>query len=178
MVTEEPSTAIRLHAPAPPGEPLDTQALRGVYARFPTGVMAVCALRDGDPIGFAASSFNTISLDPPLVVVSVQSGSQTWPRLAESPRIGLSVLASDQGELCRRLAGRPFDRFVGAPWVATEEGAVLVEGAAAWLECDIAKEVTVGDHEMAILRVRRMATNGEKHPLVFSDGQFHQLAQP
>lgn len=168
------TTSIDLLSPSASGP--ETEGLRGVYGRFPTGVMAICAMHEDDPVGFAASSFNTVSMSPPLVAVSVQRGSGTWPLLAASPRIGLSVLADDQLALCTQLSKRTFDRFVGAEWSATADGAVLVEGAAAWLECSLDEAIPVGDHEMAILRVRRFACNGDKRPLVFHDSRFHGLA--
>lgn len=129
------------------------------------------------PVGFAASSFNTVSAEPPLVAVCIQAGSSTWPLLAASPRIGLSVLASNQEELCRQLAARgSFDRFTGAGWSATRNGAVLIAGAAAWLECNIHDLWAVGDHELVILRVRRHRANGDVAPLVFHASGFRGLA--
>lgn len=170
------SASIDPLSPSVPEPGLDARGLRGVYARFPTGVMAICAMYAGEPVGFVASSFNTVSMAPPLVVVSIQQGSSTWPLLAASPRIGLSVLADDQQGLCTQLAARTFDRFVGAEWSTTREGAVLVEGAAAWLECTLDDVIPVGDHDMAILRVRRFDSFRDKRPLVFHDGGFHGLS--
>ena len=159
-----------------PGGDTDIKALRSVYGRFPTGVMAVCAMHEGDPVGFAVSSFNTVSAEPPLVSICVQRGSSTWPLLASSPMIGLSVLAAAQQALCRQLAARNhFDRFTGAGWSATRNGAVLIADAAAWLECDLQDVLTVGDHELVILQVRRHRANPDVPPLVFHASQFHSL---
>lgn len=153
----------------------DSQALRGVYGQFPTGVMAVGAMHDGDPVGFAVSSFNTVSAQPPLVAVCVQRTSSTWPLIAASPRIGLSVLAQAQESLCRNLAAQRFDRFSGAGWSATRNGAVLIADAAAWLECNIHAVMPVGDHELVILRVRRHRANEGVAPLVFHASGFRGL---
>jgi flavin reductase (DIM6/NTAB) family NADH-FMN oxidoreductase RutF len=166
---------IELLAAGLPGESLDIAGLRGVYGRFPTGVMAVAALSDREPIGLTVSSFNTVSMVPPLVVISIQAGSATWPLIEASPRLGLSVMATDQLALSKQLAGKS-DRFAGVAWSATQHGAVLIEGAAAWLECNVEKVVTVGDHDMAILHVQRFAANGDKAPLVFHDSNYHGLA--
>ncbi|MGH3251148.1 MAG: flavin reductase family protein [Trebonia sp.] len=154
----------------------DSKVLRGVYGQFPTGVMAMCAMHDGDPAGFAVSSFNTVSAQPPLVAVCVQRGSTTWPLLAASPRIGLSVLAQGQESLCRNLAaGNHFDRFTGAGWSATRNGAVLIADAAAWLECNIHALMPFGDHELVVLRVRRHRANEGAAPLVFHASGFRGL---
>jgi flavin reductase (DIM6/NTAB) family NADH-FMN oxidoreductase RutF len=154
----------------------DPTALRGVYGHFPTGVMAMCAMHDGGPAGFAVSSFNTISIEPPLVAVCVQEGSSTWPFLAASPRIGLSVLAANQEVLCRNLARRGrFDRFSGAGWSATPHGAVLIADAAAWLECDIHDIARYGDHDLVVLAVLRHRANDGVAPLVFHASAFRGL---
>jgi flavin reductase (DIM6/NTAB) family NADH-FMN oxidoreductase RutF len=159
----------------------DADALRRVYGRFPTGVMAVCAMHDGDPAGFAASSFVVVSAEPPLVAVCVQRGSATWPVVSSSPGIGLSVLSAGQDRLCRQLAARgavnrlTSDRFIGAGWSATANGAVLIEGATAWLECAIYSVSMAGDHELVLMKVRRHAVNGEVAPLVFHASGFRQL---
>jgi flavin reductase (DIM6/NTAB) family NADH-FMN oxidoreductase RutF len=154
----------------------DTDALRRVYGRFPTGVMAVCAMRDGDPVGFAASSFVVVSAEPPLVAVCVQRGSTTWPLISASPSIGLSVLSAGQDRLCRQLAARGgFDRFIGAGWSATTHGAVLIEGAAAWLECSIYNVSPAGDHKLALMKVRRHGVNDDAAPLVFHASGFRRL---
>jgi flavin reductase (DIM6/NTAB) family NADH-FMN oxidoreductase RutF len=158
-----------------PGQ-TDTDALRRVYGRFPTGVMAVCAMRDGDPAGFAASSFVVVSAQPPLVAVCVQRGSASWSLISASPSVGLSVLSAGQDQLCRQLAARGgFDKFIGAGWSATANGAVLIEGATAWLECAIYSVSLAGDHDLVLMKVRRHSVNGDVAPLVFHASGFHQL---
>ena len=72
-------------------DPAKNSALRRVYGSHPGGVTAVCALRDGAPVGIVASSLVGVSMDPPLVSVCVQHTSTTWPLLADRPRTGLSV---------------------------------------------------------------------------------------
>lgn len=159
---------------------VDNQRLRRVYGRFPTGVTALCALEDGTPVGLAASSFNTVSADPPLVSVALQSGSTTWPKLVASPRIGISVFADDQGPLARQMAGHG-DRFAGTATTSSEAGAVFVDGAAAWYEVVIEAVHTIGDHDVAILRVERHGADAAKKPLIFGDSRFQrgvELAPP
>lgn len=84
----------------------DVMALRTAYANLPSGVTAVCAEIDGELVGMAASSFTAVSLDPPLVSVCAMNGSRTWRRLQDTPRLGVSVLAADQGTLCRTLGAK------------------------------------------------------------------------
>ncbi|MBB3664260.1 flavin reductase (DIM6/NTAB) family NADH-FMN oxidoreductase RutF [Prauserella sediminis] len=161
-----------------PNGTVDTDAVRATFARFPSGVTAVCALdADGTPIGLAASSFVGVSLDPPLVGVCVQYTSTTWPRLAHRPRLGLSVLAASQDRTCRQLAAKTGDRFAGLDWHATDDGALLLQGATAWLDCSIERTVPAGDHEFVLFRVHEQGSQPQRGPLVFHASGFHTLSR-
>ncbi|WP_338889243.1 flavin reductase family protein [Rhodococcus sovatensis] len=152
----------------------DSRALRGTYGCFPSGVIALASMRGGAPVGLAASSFTSISVSPPIVMVSVQSTSTTWPLLADRPALGLSVLSSHQGAQCRQLAGPSADRFSGVAWTSTEAGAVLLDDALAWLVCSIDRVIRAGDHEIVLLRVHQHAAESGA-PLVFHGSIFRSL---
>lgn len=153
----------------------DPAQLRRAFGCFPSGVTAVCALDDEVPVGIAASSFTSVSMDPALVSVCVQNTSTTWPRLRSLPRLGLSVLAEDQNEACRTLALKTGDRFAGIEWTAVAEGAVLVHGAVLHLDCSIHQEVPAGDHVIVLLAVHALRAEPERAPLVFHGSRFRQL---
>jgi flavin reductase (DIM6/NTAB) family NADH-FMN oxidoreductase RutF len=155
----------------------DPVSLRAAFSTFPSGVTSICAVRDGSPIGMAASSFVSVSLDPPLVSVCVQRTSATWPVLAKCRRIGVSVLSSSQGDICRKLASRIEERLCGVPHSVTEQGAVLIEGAASWLECSVHQVFEAGDHDVVLLRVQDFQINAGVPPLVFHASGFHSLAE-
>jgi flavin reductase (DIM6/NTAB) family NADH-FMN oxidoreductase RutF len=150
-------------------------ALRRVFSTFPTGVVAVAALVDGRPAGMAASSFVSVSLEPPLVSVCVAHTSTTWPLLRERPRLGISVLGAHQEAAGRQLAGRG-DRFAGLPWHATDDGAVLLRGASAWLDCAIENQIPAGDHDMILLRVHDLSADLRIPPLVFHASAYRRLS--
>lgn len=156
--------------------PIDQSTLRQAFGRFPTGVAAVCALADGEPIGMAASSFTSVSLDPPLVLLCVAHTSTTWPRLATREHLGLSVLGEGHEDAGRALAAKGVDRFAGIEWEATPAGAVLVHGASAWFECVVHDVVRGGDHDVVLLRVDALRVFPEVPPLVFHASQFRRLA--
>jgi hypothetical protein len=101
----------------------DPVALKQVYGSFPSGVTAVCAYLDGGPVGIAASSFTSVSIDPPLVSLCVQRSSTTWPTLSCAPRLGVSVRGETHDVACRQIAARTGDRFAGIRWDRTEDGA-------------------------------------------------------
>ncbi|GAA4556897.1 flavin reductase family protein [Pseudonocardia xishanensis] len=153
---------------------LDRAELRRTFAHFPSGVVAVCAQVDGTPVGMAASSFTSVSLVPPLVSVCVDHGSTTWPVLQSAGVLGISVLSAEQAAAGRQLSRRGVDRFEGVRLRHAPSGAVLVEGAAAWLECRVDDVVLAGDHDIVVMEVTRTATNGGD-PLVFHDSRFRRL---
>ncbi len=154
------------------------RALRDAFGRFPSGVVSVCARVDGQPVGMAVSSFTSVSLDPPLVLVCVDRASSTWPRLHEAGehgRLGVSVLGEAHDATARQLASRTADRFAGLGLVDAGEGALLVEGATAWLECSVEAELPGGDHVVVLLRVHAHRTL-ETGPLVFHASTFTTVA--
>lgn len=157
---------------------LTPDVLRGAFATFPSGITAVAAIRDGRPRGLAASSFTSVSLDPPLVSVCIARTSTTWPALRTAPRLGLSVLAQEHGRIARSLAARGIDRFADVSWERTLQGAVFVDGSALWLDCTRYDELPAGDHEIVLLCVQQLWTYPEVSPLVFHGSKFRQLRTP
>jgi flavin reductase (DIM6/NTAB) family NADH-FMN oxidoreductase RutF len=150
--------------------------LRQVYGCFPSGVTAICALEGDEPVGIAASSFTSVSLEPGLVSVCVQNTSATWPRLRRMHRLGISVLAEHHNDACRTLSLKTGDRFAEIDWSASPAGAIFVHDAAAWLECSIHREVQAGDHAVVLLAVHALRADPDRPPLVFHGSRFRQLA--
>lgn len=167
-----PEVAPEVPAPAPISDEL---ALRQAFGLFPTGVLSVAAVIDNEPVGLAVTSFTSVSLDPPLVSICVARTSKTWPRLAEQPRIGVSVLASEHDLLCRRLASQAPDRFRDAQWSASEQGAVRIEGSALWLECEVISTLEGGDHEIVLMEVKESQLFPDVTPLIFHLSQLRGL---
>ncbi|MFI5627000.1 flavin reductase family protein [Nocardioides sp. NPDC051685] len=155
-----------------------TPTLRAAYGCFPSGVIAVCALRNGQPVGMAASSFVAVSMEPALVSVCVQHTSTTWPQLADRPRLGLSVLGAGHDAACLQLAAKTGNRFAGLDWSATDDGAVFLQESATWLDCSIDQIVPAGDHDIVLLRVEGLEIHEGVGPLVYHASGFHNLRQP
>jgi flavin reductase (DIM6/NTAB) family NADH-FMN oxidoreductase RutF len=160
----------------PVDDQFDQALLRQAFSCFPSGVTAFCGMLDGSPEGMAASSFTTVSLDPPLVSVCIAKTSTTWPRLAKLRRFGLSVLAGEHGPIARALASKTGNRFGGVAWTAAESGAVFVHGATLWLECGPFKRVEAGDHEIVILQIVSLAAYPDVTPMIFHRSGFRELA--
>ncbi len=155
---------------------IEVAQLRRAFGCFPSGVTAVCSRGADLPIGLAASSFTSVSVEPPLVSVCMQHSSTTWPVLRDRPRLGLSVLAEGQDEICARLASKTGDRFAGTSWFASPDGAVFVHGATLWLDCTIHAEVPSGDHDIVLLNIHGISADPDVLPLVFHGSRFRRLA--
>ncbi|CAG6399075.1 flavin reductase family protein [Streptomyces cocklensis] len=162
----------------PEEQVLTPARLRQVFGAFPTGVTAIAALVDGIPVGLTANSFTAVSLDPPLVSVCVAHTSTTWPLLAGRARLGVTVLSAAQERACTQLASRSDDRFAGLDWHATEDGAVLLDGAGAWFDTSVEQHIRAGDHDIVLLRIRALDADHAVPPLVFHGSRFRRLEQP
>jgi flavin reductase (DIM6/NTAB) family NADH-FMN oxidoreductase RutF len=157
---------------------LDPGRLRQAFGFFPTGVVALAAALDGRPIGLAASSFTSVSLDPPLVSVNLANTSKTWPDLRRSPHLGVTVLANHHESVCRQLAGPVEHRFDGVDYSVSQQGAVTLDDGLARFDCTIYREVAAGDHVLVLLRLHAVNHVDAGNPLVFHRSGFGQLDQP
>jgi flavin reductase (DIM6/NTAB) family NADH-FMN oxidoreductase RutF len=153
---------------------LDPAALRQAFGVFPSGVVAVAAVIDASPVGLAASSFTSVSLEPPLVSFSIAKSSKTWPDLRRASHLGITVLAEHQGDACRKLAGPVDDRFTDLAITITDEGALLLAEGLAHFGCTVYREVEAGDHMLVLLRLHSVEHIAGQ-PLVFHRSAFTRL---
>lgn len=154
---------------------LDQRRLRDAFGVFPSGVVAVAATVDGAPVGLAASSFTSVSVDPPLVCISVARTSKTWPDLRRSSHLGVTILAEHHGEVCRQLAGPVHQRFDGLGVSASDHGALTLDEGLARFDCTIYREVEAGDHIIVLLQLHAVE-HSVGQPLVFHRSAFGRLA--
>jgi flavin reductase (DIM6/NTAB) family NADH-FMN oxidoreductase RutF len=167
-----------LHMPT--NQDLDPVRLRTAFGVFPSGVVAVAAEVDGRPTGLAASSFTSVSLDPPLVSFSIANTSKTWPDLRRADRLGVTVLSQHQDDVCRQLAGPVDQRFDGVPTTVAAGGAVTLDDGLARFECSIHREVEAGDHTIVLLLLHAVDAGADAadaaSPLVFHRSGFGSVA--
>lgn len=154
---------------------VDPRAFRLALGCFPTGV-AIVTTRDatGAPVGLTISSLNSVSLDPPLILWSLQRSSPSLPAFLDADHFGVSVLASDQGAISNRFASRIPDKFEGVR-ICTSAGDIpLIDGAAAHFVCRTWKHHDGGDHLIILGEVGYFA-HWLRAPLVFSCGRYEAL---
>ena len=154
---------------------LDPGRLRKAFGTFPTGVVAVAAEVDGQLTGLAASSFTSVSLDPPLVSVSVANTSKTWPRLRRAAHLGVTILADHHAAVARQLAGPVQARFEGLEVALSDLGAVTLVSGLARFDTTIYREVEAGDHTIVLLRLHEIEHADQSSPLVFHASAFRRL---
>ena len=157
--------------PRPP--PAQTERrFRDAMAQFATGVTIIAApLEGGEFVGFTANSFNSVSLDPPLIVWSLARHSRSLAAFEGAKRYAVSVLARDQVELARRFSRPHADRFAGVGYRLGAAGAPLIEDAVAWLECRHYALHPAGDHMLFIGEVETCAFSGGP-PLLWHGGKY------
>lgn len=147
--------------------------LREVMGHFCTGVTIITAVDGGDPVGFTAQSFQSLSLDPPLVLFAPQRTSSTLPRLQRAGSFCVNILGDDQEALCRAFASSGADKYQGVGWKpGAATGAPVLDGAIAWIEATIEHELDGGDHVIVIGRVVDLGVGEERRPLLFYRGGF------
>lgn len=152
---------------------IDSARFRTVMGHFATGVTIVTALDDGDPVGFTAQSFVSLSLEPPLISVSPGVGSSSWPRIAKADGMCVNILGADQESLCRAFAAPGADKFAGIGWHPSPiTGAPALDGCLAWVDCRIEATHEAGDHLVVIARVLELGGGEGGDPLLFYRGGF------
>ena len=162
------------HARRPPAR-VDQDHFRRTCARFPTGVTILTVLdREGAPHGMTASSFTSVSLDPPLVLVCVDHRATVMEHLRQCEHFGINILSEEQHELSTRFARRGEGRFDGVAWNAGQHGVPLIPGVLASFECGMHRLVDAGDHAILIGEVLG-AEHHSGRPLVYFGSGYHKL---
>jgi len=157
--------------------PIDSAELRQVLSTFVTGVTVITTLdREGRPQGLTANSFNSVSLEPPLVLWSQAHTARSHPVFRDADRFAVNILADDQVAVSGRFARGGEDKFGPTPTRLGLGGVPLLEGCAAWLECRRHAAHTAGDHVVFIGEVERIERS-RRRPLAFGGGRY-LLAQP
>ncbi|WP_455354318.1 flavin reductase family protein [Streptomyces sp. SYSU K217416] len=152
----------------PVQSPVEAAAFRDVLGRFASGITVVAAADpDGAPVGLACQSFASLSLDPPLVLLSIGKSSTSWPKIQHAGRFGVSVLAADQRDVCAALGRRGEDKFTGVDWELSEHGAVRITGALATIDCALDAVHEAGDHYLVTARVLALDAREDGTPLLY-----------
>lgn len=163
------------YAPMYPAE----SSLKRVFRTMPSGVIALAGTPEhGPPVAMAVSSFTNVSMRPPLLGVCIRQESATWPQLAKSPSIGVSLLARSQGPIALELAApdQGTDRLSRIEHVTTDSGAVYIRDAVSWYQTRLVETHRGGDHLIALLEIERCANSVDLDPVVYYESGFRAIA--
>lgn len=154
---------------------IDSDTFRAALGRFSCGITILTA-RDqkGRDHGMTVSAFCSVSLEPPLVLVSVGHDASMHGLMMRAESVGISVLSSGQEPLSRRFADPESDRFDGIGYTRGEKGVALLDDALVHLECDVIDRHEAGDHTIIICAVER-AEAFDGRPLLYYRGGYAQL---
>ena len=139
----------------------DARALRNAFGAFPTGVTVVTTHDpDGQPIGFTANSFTSVSLDPPLLLVCLAKTSRNFAVMTQAPGFAVNILSETQKDVSNTFARPVEDRFAAVRWENGPHGAPVFDSVAAWFDCSMEQVIEAGDHVILMGRVQAFTDNG------------------
>ncbi|MFP6817032.1 MAG: flavin reductase family protein [Pseudomonadales bacterium] len=151
----------------------DDRGFRTSMGQFCTGVVIATGCLDGEPAGFAAQSFSSLSLDPPLVALCPGKTSTSWPKLRDSGSFCINILAAHQKPVCDVFAQTGIDKFASLDWEPGATGSPVLSEVIAYIDCELEAEHDAGDHTIAVGRVRYFQIfNAESAPLLFFRGGY------
>ena len=142
---------------------IDPRALRNAFGAFMTGVTVVTTLdKNGNPLGFTANSFSSVSLDPPLVMVCLANSSRNYEAFSAASGYAVNILSEDQKEVSNTFASPVDNRFDAVSWQNGPQGSPVFAGVSAWFDCSMFNTVEAGDHLILIGKVE--AFENDTHP--------------
>lgn len=146
---------------------------RAAMGAFPTGVAVVTAIGDDGPAGLTTNAITSVSLDPILLLVCFDNGSRTLPVVQEAGRFAVNLLASDQEPLAQVFASKQLaqEKFEAVTHTV-EHGVPVLDGALAWLVCDVEAHHPGGDHTITVGRVTALHHEVGAQPLRYERGMF------
>ncbi|TDQ42922.1 flavin reductase family protein [Aureibacillus halotolerans] len=150
------------------------QTYKDVMSKYPTGVTIVTTTgEDGEPVGLTVNSFASVSIDPLLVLWSIDDHVNSKNIFANAKGFAVHILAEEQGDLCWTFARKDVDRFASCKWSLSPNGLPIIEGAKAVLQCDTYQAVPAGDHTVMIGKVIDIE-NSDRTPMIY----YHRGIRP
>ena len=156
----------------------EQRRFRHTMGAFPTGVAVVTATGAAGPAGLTTNAVTSLSLDPLLLLVCFDNGSRTLPIVRETRRFAISVLSVGQEEIAAVFASKRVasEKFASASH-AVQDGLPVIDGAAAWVACDLVELMPGGDHTIGVGAVTGMGSDPAAEPLVFWRGAYGRLGR-
>jgi flavin reductase (DIM6/NTAB) family NADH-FMN oxidoreductase RutF len=155
--------------------PIEKNQLRQVMGHFATGVTIITTLTKAGQIhGLTANAFTSVSLEPPLLLISVDKKAESFPAFEESRVFTVNILADNQEALSRKFAVSGGNKFEGVAYRIGANGVPILDGALAYIECTLYAAFDGGDHSIYLGEIQQ-AEISEGRPLVFYRGGYRAL---
>ena len=155
--------------------PIEKNELRQVMGHFATGVTIITTLtKAGQMHGLTANAFTSVSLEPPLLLISVDKKAESWPAFEESRVFTINILADDQEGLSRKFAVSGGNKFEGVAYRIGANGVPILDGTLAYIECTLYAAYDGGDHSIYLGEIQQAEIH-EGKPLVFYRGGYRAL---
>lgn len=159
---------------------LDPEKLRQAMRAWTTGVAIITAAHAGQRYGMTINSFASISLEPPLISVTLKQLTHTYELVEKSGEFALTILSADQGHLSDRFAGKiadVTDRFEGVETETLLLDAPLIKGGMGYFNCRVVNRFPVGENTLLVAEVVAAQGEGEGNPLVYHNRVFWKLVK-
>lgn len=158
-------------------EASDPREFRNALGMFATGVTVVTALNaSGQPRGITANSFSSVSLDPMLVLWSVDRNASSYDVFSAAERFAINVLTEEQQALSKQFAANERHPFDGVPCSPGRDGVPILADCAAVFECTTEHRYDGGDHLILVGRVRAFTYRDGTQPLIYHGGEYARLS--
>lgn len=156
---------------------IDPRELRNCFGKFATGITVITSnTKNGKKIGLTVNSFSSLSIDPPMILWSLDNRSFNLEDLKEASHFAVNVLASDQMEISNNFASRAEDKFDGIEIFDGKNGMPILKDTVAYLECKNVNQYPGGDHTIFVGEVVNFEISNKK-PLLYANGQYGLAAR-
>ncbi|GAA1744451.1 flavin reductase family protein [Luedemannella helvata] len=164
---------VTVQRPAGAGAPIEADLFRGLLRRHAAAVVVVTAEVEGRLAGFTATSFTSVSLQPPMVSFCLSRAASSWPVIALAEHVAVHVLDESQEQLARTFATSGVDRFAApTAWRTGPYGVPLLDGAQAVLVSRVVERVAAGDHAIVLAEPIHGEHASDGAPLLYHAGRY------
>lgn len=156
---------------------IDRNELRRVMGHFATGVTIITTVsKSGQSFGLTANAFTSVSLDPPLLLISVDKKAESYPCFEESKVFTVNILSDSQEALSRKFAVSGGNKFEGVAYSMGANGAPIILGTVGYIECRLYATYDGGDHTLYLGEIQQAETHEGSKPLLFYRGGYRGLS--
>jgi len=160
------------------GGPIGSRAFRNALGTFATGVAVVTTKSSDDkPIGITVNSFSSVSLEPPLILISVAVSNFSFPEFLKCRYFAVNVLSAEQREVSRRFARSATDKWRDVPMHYGLFGCPLLKSALSVFECEVERRYDAGDHVILLGKIVGFDYQSSGDPLLFFRGAYGQISE-